>query len=81
MDELRKKTEDLIKNIESEFDENEDKYRKLNKLRLIKKILENDMCFFQMPMDTAYNILEDLEIQNVKEKYIELVKSENIKKK
>lgn len=30
------------------------------KLSIIKKILEDDTCFFKMTIDEAYNILSDL---------------------
>ncbi len=48
----------------------------LLKQRVINKLLQNDNCFFQMPIETAYMILTDLGIEknNLKNTYLELTK-------
>lgn len=47
---------------------------KLVKQRIISKLLQNDNCFFEMPIETAYMVLTDLEIakKDLKEVYIKL---------
>lgn len=42
---------------------------------LIKEILKNDNCFFQMSMETSYSILFDLKIpqQEINHVYSELI--------
>lgn len=80
METLKRKVEELIDEINIAEDIDEETHKKLNKLFLIKGILEDSMCFFQMSIDDAYNILEDLEVQNIKEKYLELVSAKNIRK-
>ncbi len=48
----------------------------LLKQRVINKLLQNDNCFFEMPIETAYMILADLgfEKNNLKNTYLELTK-------
>lgn len=48
---------------------------------LIKKMLEDNMCFFKMEITTAYRILKDLNIKDEKleEVYKELIDYKNIK--
>ncbi len=48
----------------------------LLKQRVINKLLQNDNCFFEMPIETAYMILADLGIEknNLKNTYLELTK-------
>ena len=48
----------------------------LLKQRVINKLLQNDNCFFEMTIETAYMILTDLEKKknNLKNTYLELTK-------
>ena len=48
----------------------------LLKQRVINKLLQNDNCFFEMTIETAYMILTDLGIEknNLKNTYLELTK-------
>ena len=48
----------------------------LLKQRVINKHLQNDNCFFEMTIETAYMILTDLGIEknNLKNTYLELTK-------
>ncbi len=48
----------------------------LLKQRVINKLLQNDNCFFEMPIETAYMILADLGIEknNLKNTYLDLTK-------
>ena len=50
---------------------------KLRKQLLIKKILSEENCFFKMDIDTAFNILLDLQITNeeIKNVYKNLMSS------
>lgn len=67
LNELREKADKLIN------DTNEEKYI------LIRDILSNDECFFNMDTDTAISILMDLNIEKEKAKkmYISLIDKEN----
>jgi len=42
----------------------------LKKQKLIKKLLSNDDCFLKMPIETAYCILDDLQIPETYQKQI-----------
>ena len=68
MYDLRERTKKLIEKYEKE--ENK---KKLQRLYIINKILENDKAFLSIPVEDAINILKDLEIENYKEIYIELM--------
>lgn len=52
-----------------------DDVKNLKKQKLIKKLLSNDDCFLKMPIETAYCILDDLQIPEIyqKEIYIKLI--------
>ena len=66
----------LINNkfLEIKTDENE-----LKKHQLIKKILNDDKCFFKMSVEQAYAILRDLDFskEELKEIYSELIDYKN----
>lgn len=66
----------LINNkfLEIKTDENE-----LKKHQLIKKILNDDKCFFKMNVEQAYAILRDLDFskEELKEIYSELIDYKN----
>lgn len=64
--ELRKINQKLI--FKYQTDKN-----KLNRQLLIFNILKNEDCFFKLDIETAYNLLKDLEIENYKECYLEQV--------
>ena len=51
----------------------------LKKYQLIKKILNDDKCFFKMEIDYAYAILRDLGIEesDLKNVYMELIDIKN----
>ena len=68
MYDLRERTKKLIEKYEKE--ENK---KKLQRLYIINKILENDKAFLSIPVEDAINILKDLEIENYKGIYIELM--------
>lgn len=67
LNELREKVDKLIN------DTNDEKYI------LIRDILSNDKCFFNMDIDTAISILMDLNIEKEKAKkiYISMIDKEN----
>ncbi len=44
------------------------------KYETIEAILKEDDCFNIIDMETAYSILEDLNIEDINEAYIELMK-------
>ena len=52
---------------------------KLKSQLLIQKILENNHCFFEMDIETAYSILRDLSIPDeyIKEVYKSLIDFKN----
>ena len=54
----------------------ENNNEQLLKQRVINKLLQNDNCFFEMTIETAYMILTDLGIEknNLKNTYLELTK-------
>ncbi len=54
--------------------------KELKKHKLIKKILNDDKCFFKMEIKYAYSILRDLGIkeQDLKKVYMELINPKNI---
>lgn len=66
----------LINNkfLEIKTDENE-----LKKHQLIKKVLNDDKCFFKMSIEQAYAILRDLDFseEELKEIYSELIDYKN----
>lgn len=66
----------LINNkfLEIKTDENE-----LKKHQLIKKVLNDDKCFFKMSVEQAYAILRDLDFskEELKEIYSELIDYKN----
>ena len=49
------------------------------KYEMIENILNNDNCFFEIDMNTAYAILRDLKVkeEDINKIYLELVKLEN----
>lgn len=49
------------------------------KYTLIKNILKNDNCFFEMTMEDAYSILRDLKVkeEDLKKVYLILMSIEN----
>ena len=49
------------------------------KYKTIANILNNDNCFFEMDIETAYSILRDLKVneENLNKVYLDLVKIEN----
>lgn len=55
-----------------------DEAKRQNQL-LIQKILENNHCFFEMDIETAYSILKDLNIpeEDIKEVYKSLIDIKN----
>ena len=57
--------------------------REKEKLETIKKILEEDTCFFKIDCDTAFSILRDLGFskEESKEIYKELISSKYYNKK
>ncbi len=46
---------------------------KLDRQLLIFNLLKDNECFFKIKIEDAYNILKDLEIENYKECYKELI--------
>lgn len=50
-----------------------------DKYTLIKNILKNDNCFFEMSMEDAYSLLRDLKVreEDLKIVYLSLMKIEN----
>lgn len=53
--------------------------KNLRKYQIIKEILNDDKCFFNIPIEYAYSILRDLEIEEskIKDVYKELIDSKN----
>lgn len=53
--------------------------QELQNQNLIKEILKNDHCFFEIDISTAYQILNDLKIKekDLKTVYLELIDSKN----
>ena len=47
--------------------------KKFEKQLMISNFLKNDDCFFKVPIEVAFNILKDLEVENYKETYLNLV--------
>ena len=49
------------------------------KYKTIANILNNDKCFFEMDIETAYSILKDLKVtdEDLNKVYLELIKIEN----
>lgn len=68
LNELRLKCDEILKT------SNDEKYI------YIKKILENDNCFFIMNMEIAIDILESLGINNPLDYYSQLISYDNIEK-
>ena len=68
LDRLRKINEKLIKL-------NHDNQEILNKQLLIQKILKEEDCFQKIDVETAFNILKDLQIpqENLKNIYLSLI--------
>ena len=54
----------------------------LKKQLLIEKILKDDECFFRIKIETAYSILNDLDIPSneIDSVYMELIDKKNYKK-
>lgn len=69
---LKKLNEQLIKKYEGDEE-------LLKRQLLIQKMLRNPRCFFQIPIDVAFSILRDLEIEEkyVQSVYMELIDSKN----
>jgi len=67
LEDLNKKCNSLLKRAKSPEDK--------KKYSLIKTILSNDRCFFEMPIETAYSILDDLGIkkETIPSIYMELI--------
>ncbi len=61
LEKLRKKCVELLPT-------NEEKYTVINYL------LKDDNCFMKMDINTAFSILSDLEVEDIPNTYIELVK-------
>lgn len=74
MENLRIRVEELINKYTSIDDEKE----KLQRLVVIRKILEDEKCFYKMTSKTAYNILNDLEYKNIEKEYKKLVSFKNL---
>ncbi len=70
LEQLRDKNEHLI-------ELNKNNPGVLEKQLLIKKLLKNKDCFFKMNIETAYSILKDLEIDNIKDTYSDLIDIKN----
>lgn len=72
---LKKKNEQLI-----ELYINDEE--KLNKQLLIKRILSENNCFLKISIETAYSILNDLQVDKnkIKEVYNELIDYKNLEK-
>ena len=68
MVELRIRVKELLKKQEKNGN-----VKQLQKLYVIQKILEDDKAFFSIPVEDAINILKDLEFDDYKEKYLELI--------
>ncbi len=68
MDELREKVNFLIEKYSLISGEK----ARYQRLRVIKEILKDEKCFWEMKTVTAYKILKDLEFENYKDKYKEL---------
>ena len=68
LNKLRKINEKLIKL-------NHDNQKILNKQLLIQKILKEEDCFQKIDVETAFNILKDLQIpqENLKNIYLSLI--------
>ncbi|MCH5167659.1 MAG: hypothetical protein J1F35_07220 [Erysipelotrichales bacterium] len=66
LDRLRKQCDDLLST-------------DVEKYMTISNILKNDNCFFEMDIDTAYKILEDLNVkkEDISKVYLDLIKIEN----
>ena len=65
---LREKNKKLIKYYTINNDAKE-----LTKQKIIEQILKHDNCFQELSLDEAYSILKDLQIDNWKEVYAELL--------
>lgn len=68
LDKLREKSASLYEETKNE------------RFKLISNILENDACFFDMPVETALSILSDLGYSKelAKKYYIALINNENL---
>lgn len=66
-EDLKKRVKHLLKNAKTP--EEKQKYA------LINAIMMNRRCFFEIPMETAYSILKDLEVEEetIKDVYLELI--------
>lgn len=73
LDKLRNKCDELL----SKNQNNKEEHRKYI---LIKNILNNDNCFFEIDIDTAISILNDLEFDTTTAKkiYLSLINEENL---
>ena len=67
LESLRKKCDSLLKRAKT----NED----IDKYTIIKNMLSYDRCFFEMPIETAYSLLKDLNIDanKIPSIYMELI--------
>ncbi len=70
IEELVKKNQELIKKYENN-------QRKLANQIMISKFLKHKRCFFDFSMEDSYNILKDLEVENIEETYIKLISYNN----
>ncbi len=66
-EELRKLSKSLHRNAKTPEEK--------KKYALINKLLKNDKCFFEIPIETSMSILKDLEIpeENILDVYNELI--------
>ena len=66
-EELKKRVEHLLKTAKNPEDK--------QKYALINAIMMNKRCFFEIPMETSYSILKDLEVpeETIKDVYLELI--------
>ena len=57
----------------------EDDLEELRKQKLIKKLLDDEKCFFKMDIESAYSLLRDLTIaeEDVEDVYCELIDIRN----
>lgn len=71
MDEIGKLLE-KIKNIISNYDSNDDEYIKLKE---IEELLNKPKSFLEVPINDAFNMLEELDVENIRETYKNIIKS------
>ena len=61
-----------IKNIISNYDSNDDEYIKLKE---IEELLNKPKSFLEVPINDAFNMLEELDVENIRETYKNIIKS------